>query len=103
MSVGSGEGSVLFEWDENKRSSVLERHGIDFEDAIRIFDGLVWETPSPRTGEPRWLAVGVVNGIEIAVVYTVRGGRRRIITARRARTHERRNYHAHVTGGGSQP
>ena len=42
---------VLFEWDENKQRSVVERHGIDFEDAVQIFDGPVWETLSPRTGE----------------------------------------------------
>lgn len=92
-----------FEWDENKRRSVIERHGIDFEDAIRIFGGPVLETPSPRTEEARWLAVGVVDGIEIAVVYTVRNGRRRIITARRARKDERQNYHAQVVGGGNPP
>ena len=103
MSIGRGDRSVLFEWDENKRSSVVARHGIDFEDAIQIFDGPVWETLSPRPGEQRWLAIGVVNGIEIAVVYTVRNGCRRIITARRARAYERRDYHAYVAGGGSPP
>lgn len=103
MSIGRGERSVLFEWDENKRRSVLERHGIDFEDAVQIFDGPVWETLSPRTGEQRWLAIGVVDGIEIAVVYTIRNGCRRIITARRARVYERRDYHAYVAGGGGPP
>lgn len=27
-----------FEWDENKREFNLEKHGIDFADAILIFD-----------------------------------------------------------------
>ena len=103
MATSRGNGPVLFEWDENKRRSVLERHGIDFEDAVQIFDGPVWETVSPRTGEQRWLAIGVVNGIEIAVVYTIRNSRRRIITARRAGKDERRDYHAHVIGGGDPP
>ena len=97
------EGSVLFEWDEGKRRSVIDRHGIDFEDAVQIFSGPVWETLSPQTGEQRWLVIGVVDGIEIAVVYTVRDGRRRIITARRARTYERQDYHAYVTGGCDPP
>ena len=101
MSVRWGEGPMVFEWDENKRKSIIERHGIDFEDAVHIFDGPVLEVPSPRMEEARWLAVGVLDGIEIAVVYTVRNGRRRIITARRARTHERRDYHAYVIGRGN--
>lgn len=92
-----------FEWDETKRNSVIERHGIDFKDAIRIFAGTVWETPSPRMDEDRRLAVGAVDGITIAVVYMIRDGRRRIITARRARKNERRDYHAHVIGGGNPP
>ena len=103
MSVWQGEGPMVFEWDENKRRSVIDQHGIDFEDAIQIFDGPVRETLSPRMNEERWLAIGVVDGIEIAVVYTLRNGRRRIITARRARTNERRDYHAHVIGGGNPP
>ena len=93
----------VFEWDEKKRRSVIDRHGIDFKDAVRIFEDSFWETLSPRMEEERWLAVGVVNGIEIAVVYTIRNGRRRIITARRARTDERRDYHAYVIGGGDPP
>ena len=79
------------------------QHGIDFEDAVQIFDGPLWETLSPRMNEERWLAIGVVDGIEIAVVYTIRNGCRRIITVRRARTNERRDYHAHVIGGGNPP
>ncbi|MES2141851.1 MAG: BrnT family toxin [Pseudomonadota bacterium] len=29
---------AVFEWDEKKRSLNLEKHGIDFVDAIEIFD-----------------------------------------------------------------
>ncbi len=92
-----------FEWDENKRQAVLEERRIEFRDAVRIFDGPVLETLSRHPAETRWVAVGIVDGKEIAVVYTVRDGRRRIITARRARTHERREYHAYVLSGGEPP
>ena len=98
------EGSSLgFEWDENKRQAVLRERRIDFRDAVRIFDGPVLETLARHPVETRWIAVGIVDGREITVVYTVRDGRRRIITARRARTHERREYHAYVIGGGETP
>ena len=98
------EGSPLgFEWDENKRQAVLEERRIDFRDAVRIFDGPVLETLSRHPAETRWVAVGIVDGTEVTVVYTVRDGRRRIITARRARTHERREYHAYVLSGGEPP
>ncbi len=103
MPVGRSEGLVTFEWYEGKRHTVLAQHRIDFEDAIRIFNGPVLETPSRRTEETRWVAVGIVDGREIAVVYTMRNGRCRIITARRARKRERRDCHAYVVSRGESP
>ena len=95
------EGSRLgFERDENKLQAVLEESRIDFRDAVRILDDPVLETLSRHPAETRWVAVVIVDGREITVGYTVRDGRRRIITARRAATHERGEYHAHVLGGG---
>jgi uncharacterized protein len=82
-----------FEWDEAKATSNLEKHGIDFEDAIGIFEGPVLEVRSDRQGEERWKAIGTAEGVELAVIYTVREGRRRIISARRAATNEREAYH----------
>ena len=103
MSTTREESPLEFEWDENKRQSVLEERRIDFRAAIRIIDGPVLKTLSRHPAETRWVAVGIVDGKEITVVYTVRDGRRRIITARRARTHERGEYHAHVLDGGKPP
>jgi uncharacterized protein len=89
-----------FEWDAAKAASNIEKHGVDFEAAIRIFEeGPVLVIRSERAGEERWKAIGVVAGVEIAVVYTWREGRRRIISARRAKDHERRAYHQAVSGG----
>jgi hypothetical protein len=82
-----------FEWDEAKAASNLKKHGIDFEDAISIFEGPVLEVRSARGSEERWKAVGMVEGVELAVIFTLREGRRRIISARRARKSEREAYH----------
>jgi len=30
-----------FEWDDEKNASNLQKHGIRFEEAVSIFDGLV--------------------------------------------------------------
>lgn len=103
MSKISEESLLEFEWNEDKRQATLRKHRIDFADAIRIFDGPVLETLSWHPAETRWAAVGIVNGKEIFVVYTVRDGRYRIITARRAGEHERREYYAYVFGGGEPP
>lgn len=82
-----------FEWDDHKATGNLVKHGIDFEDAISIFAGPVLEFASDRQGEPRRVAIGMLEDREITVVYTIRGGVYRIISARRARRRERQAYH----------
>jgi len=83
-----------FEWHEPKRQSNLAQHKIDFQDAKEIWHGNVLEVPSAQDqhGEARFIAYGMVEGRIIAVVFTWRDGVRRLISARRARTHERKIY-----------
>ena len=90
-----------FEWDERKRLTNLDKHGIDFLRAKEIWQGPVLDLPSPqeRHGETRRLTYGMIAGRVIAVVYTWRGERRRLIGARRARDYERDAY-AQATGRG---
>lgn len=88
-----------FEWDPAKNESNLEKHGIDFEDAIGIFASPIVLFRSDRGGEVRWVAVGMLEGREIAVVYSIRDERYRIISARRARKNEREAYRKAQPGG----
>jgi uncharacterized protein len=87
---------MLFEWDESKRQSNLAKHHIDFQDAIEIFDGPIFEKATRSHGENRILAIGLIESIEIVVVYATRGKRRRIISARRAHRDERQEYANHL-------
>ena len=82
-----------FEWNEAKAATNLDKHGIDFEDAIAIFEDPVLEFQSDREGEERWVAIGMIFGRVITVVYTTRHDVYRIISARRARRNEREAYH----------
>lgn len=82
-----------FEWDENKREATVRKHRIDFRDAVEIFDAPFLRAVSSREGEARWIALGIVNGVALAVIYTVRDDAYRITTARRARNDERRAYY----------
>ena len=85
-----------FEWDQRKRQANIEKHGIDFYRAKQIWDGEVLEIPSPRSDhrELRFIAYGLLEDKVIAVVYTWRSRKRRIISARRVRKHEETNYHS---------
>jgi uncharacterized protein len=86
---------MRYTWDNDKNRRNIERHGIAFEDAKKIFDGLTLEREDDRFdyGEIRIYAIGLVNGLEITVIYTDRDNdERRIISAWRAEPHERRAY-----------
>lgn len=84
-----------FEWDEAKRRSNLEKHGIDFDDVILALTEPRLETSTVTNGEMRIIATCPESGRLISVVYTMRGNACRIISGRVARRNERRQYHAH--------
>ncbi|NJM75898.1 MAG: BrnT family toxin [Acaryochloridaceae cyanobacterium RU_4_10] len=86
---------MRYTWNKDKNSQNIKQHGIAFEDAKRIFDGLTLEREDDRFdyGETRIYAIGLVNGMEVTVIYTDRDDdERRIISAWRAEPHERRAY-----------
>jgi uncharacterized protein len=86
---------MSFTWDLKKNRRNIADHGIAFEDAIKIFEGPTLERVDNRFeyGEVRVYAIGIVNGIEITVIYTdVSRTERRIISAWRAERHEREAY-----------
>ena len=66
--------SRRFEWDPAKSGENLRQRGFDFEFAANIFDGPTVEREDRRQdyGERRMLAIGVVAGIHLTIVYTDR-------------------------------
>lgn len=86
---------MRFVWDPRKNRKNVGRHGIAFQDAVRIFDGPTLERVDDRFeyDEIRVYAVGLVEGLEITVIYTdTPNDERRIISAWRSEPHERRAY-----------
>ncbi len=85
---------VEYEWDEVKAHADAGKHGVDFADAIGVFDDpLALTHPDPRAAESRSVTLGQDHlGRILVVVYTWRGSCLRIISARRATPRERRTY-----------
>jgi uncharacterized protein len=79
------DAAMDYEWDETKRQANIRKHGIDFADAIKVFQDEFIETEDSRRdyGERRFRAIGEVDGVIMQVAYTWRGDRRRLISARR--------------------
>lgn len=85
---------MLFVWDEAKRETNLTKHGVDFLDAVEVLADtpLLREDARRDYGEQRCVALGEYRGRVLVVVFTLREGVFRIISARRANARERRRY-----------
>ncbi|CAE6769767.1 hypothetical protein R69888_03801 [Paraburkholderia haematera] len=86
---------VRFEWDEVKNQINIHKHGIDFRDAVDVFDHPVLTAIDQREdyGEDRWVALGWMAAIVGVVVYVERSADViRIISARKATRHEVKRY-----------
>lgn len=84
-----------FEWDESKREGNIEKHDLDFRDAIAVFDEaqcVFEDVTRPEYGEIRRKAIGRLGTSLVCVIFTDRGAVRRIISARRTRRNEREQY-----------
>jgi uncharacterized DUF497 family protein len=83
-----------FEWDHNKATSNLKKHGIDFADAVTVFDDLNAVTINdPDHNEERFVTIAMdAYGRILVVVYTWRGNVVRLISARKATKYERKQY-----------
>ncbi len=85
-----------FEWDEAKAAANIRKHKISFQEARRVFDDLfilIEQDLNEDFGEDRYIATGIVEGLLLTVIYTERGVRIRIISARKADNNEQRKYY----------
>ena len=84
-----------FQWNPVKARGNERKHAVSFEEAASVFRGFCLIRPDGRRDydEPRSIALGLdSNGVVLNVVYTVRGGDTRIISAWKASKHEREAY-----------
>lgn len=87
----------LFEWDDEKAATNFRKHGINFKTAAKVFnDPYRFEKydDDHSTDEDRWKIIGMVNKL-LFVIYTERGERTRLISAREANDTDRREYYGH--------
>jgi len=85
-----------YEWDPKKAASNFQRHRVHFADAVTVFsDQMALRIPDEDADadEDRFIILGMSSpGQLLAVSYTWRGDRIRIISARKATAGERKAY-----------
>ena len=86
---------LIIEWDDNKAALNWKKHKIYFEDAARVFldDNRIDEFDEEHSDfEERRKVIGMVENI-LFVVYTERGEKLRLISARNAMRKEKEDYY----------
>jgi uncharacterized DUF497 family protein len=85
---------MKYQWEKNKAASNLQKHGIEFADAVSVFsDDLAITIPDNRFDEDRFVTIGMDAFSRIlVVVFTWRGEDIRLISARLAERRERKQY-----------
>ena len=76
-----------------------DKHGFDFADAYRVFDWPMVVDLDERSdyGEDRWIGIGLLNGRVVVVVFTKPDEDTiRIISLRKALSHERKSYEQYL-------
>ncbi len=85
---------MKYQWDKTKAASNLQKHGIEFADAVSVFsDELAITIPDNRFDEERFVTIGTdVLGRILVIVFTWRSEEIRLISARLAERRERKQY-----------
>ena len=88
--------ALQFEWDDIKEKLNIQKHGIDFQSASFVFLDPCrlefYDKSHSSDEEDRFITIGFVQQV-LTVVYTERGERLRIISARKADRKERDAYY----------
>ncbi|PHS05871.1 MAG: hypothetical protein COA78_14885 [Blastopirellula sp.] len=81
-----------YEWNEAKRQSNLEKHGVDFANVVLLDWAAALSATQVVSGEVRILVLAPVSKRIYALVYTMRNTKKRIISFRKANKREVRYY-----------
>lgn len=88
--------AIRFVWDPEKAKANLRKHGVSFEEALTVFGDVlarIHGDPEHSQGERREIIVGHSSrGRLVLVSFTEREAMVRLISARRATRHERKDY-----------
>lgn len=78
-------------YDPKKRQKTLNERGLDFEDAVAVFEGLTFEVEDNREdyGERGIICFGHLADRLVVIGYTMRGKTRHIFSMRKANEREK--------------
>ncbi len=83
-------------WDRRKNEISIEKHGLDFADAYKVFESpmMVGLDERKEYGEDRWIGIGLLDNTRVVVIVFTEPEEDtiRIISFRKATIDERKRY-----------
>ena len=88
-----------FTWHEKKRLRNLKKHGLDFNQAHKVFSGPIFTFEDTRFeyDEQRFVTIGLLKNV-VVIVHTETDKEVRIISMRGATKHEQKLYFKNIYG-----
>ncbi len=90
--------SLGFEWDSKKAAANEKKHGVSFDEARTVFfdeNAKLIDDPDHSAEEDRFVLLGLSSSLKVMLVchcYREEGNVIRIISARKASSHESKQY-----------
>lgn len=85
-----------FEYNQHKSQINKQKHGIDFEQAKKLWEGNRVQFEARTVDEPRFLLIGQLEQKYYSCIFTKRNEVIRIISCRRSREEEEAKYHEYI-------
>lgn len=89
---------IKFEWDPKKATANEKNHGVTFDEARTVFsdeNAKLIDDPDHSENEERFVLLGLSSSLKVVLVchcYREEGNVIRIISARKASSHESKQY-----------
>lgn len=90
---------MRYSYDRLKKTANLKKHGLDFDDARQVIESgqtVTFEDSRFEYDEPRFITMGVLNGVVVVIVTTESDTEIRIISMRKAEKNEQKIYFSNL-------
>ena len=90
---------MQYSYDKNKKALNLVKHGLDFGDAKRVIESnktVTYEDDRFDYGEQRFITIGLLQDVLVAIVTRETENEIRIISMRKAEKHEQTKYYENI-------
>ena len=90
---------MQYSYDKSKEALNLKKHGLDFDNAKQVIESnktVTFEDNRFDYGEPRYITLGLLQGVLVVIVTSETENEIRIISMRKAEKHEQTQYYENI-------